>query len=280
MSIWYRVGWIFLMLVFVCSCNHQPNSSEASLDPALEVPPINYTVVNSFPHDTAAYTQGLAFYKGLLYQSTGGSPKYSRFASWLGSIDLKTGKPIKQVFLDKKYFGEGITILNNKIYQLTWQEKVVFVYDVTTLQKIQEFSWNQEGWGIANNGTQLIISDGSSNLYMVDPATFKVLNIIGVADNYGPVGNLNELEYINGFVYANKYTTDYIYKIDPASGKVVGKITLNNVLLKNAPEWANDKKFEKGTTEGVLNGIAYDSSTKKIYITGKLWPSLFEIRLE
>ncbi len=276
----YFSGAFCTLLLSLASCTNNPSSTETLTDDAgvKDVPVLNYTIADSYPHDTASYTQGLVVYNGKLYESTGGSPKFNRFSSWVGQMDLKTGKALKQVFLDKIYFGEGITILNNKIYQLTWQENKVFVYDVTTLKKIQEFSWNHEGWGITNNGKNLIISDGGSNLYIVDPASFKTLSITGVTDNYGPVGNLNELEYINGFVYANRYTTDYIYKIDTASGKVVARADLTDVLIKHAREWATDPKFQSDNNDGVLNGIAYDSATGKIYITGKLWPRIFEIK--
>jgi glutaminyl-peptide cyclotransferase len=271
-----------LLLSAICfsSCNNNPASSEEpDNSPATnDVPPLSYSIVNSYPHDTSAFTEGLLFHDGKLYESTGGAPKHNRFKSWMGQVNLNTGKPVKQVFLDTNYFGEGITIFNNKIYQLTYQEKKVFVYDLSSFKKIQEFSWNPEGWGITHNNKNLILSDGSSNLYIVDPSTFKMLSITGVKDNYGPVGNLNELEYINGFIYANKYTTDYIYKIDPASGQVVAKADLSGVLAKNAPEWSADPKFQPGNSDGVLNGIAYDSATGKTYITGKLWPKIFEIK--
>jgi glutaminyl-peptide cyclotransferase len=272
--------WALLSTICFSSCNNNTASTEDSdNNPVIsDVPPLNYSIVNSYPHDTSAYTEGLLFHDGKLYESTGGSPKHNRFKSWMAQVNLKTGKPVKQVFLDSNYFGEGITIFNNKIYQLTYEEKKVFVYDLNTFKKIQEFSWDPQGWGITHDNKNLILSDGSSNLYIVDPSTFKMLSITGVKDNYGPVGDINELEYINGFIYANKYTTDYIYKIDPTSGKVLAKADLSGVLAKNAPEWSADPKFQPGNTDGVLNGIAYDSATGKIYITGKLWPKIFEIK--
>lgn len=272
--------WALLSIICFSSCNNNTPSTEEPDNNLVisDVPTLNYSIVNSYPHDTSAYTEGLLFHDGKLYESTGGSPKYNRFKSWMAQVNLKTGKPVKQVFLDSNYFGEGITIFNNKIYQLTYEEKKVFVYDLSTFKKIQEFSWNPQGWGITHDNKNLILSDGSSNLYTVDPSTFKMLSITGVKDNYGPVGNINELEYINGFIYANRYETDYIYKIDPASGKVMARADLTGVLAKNAPEWSADPKFQPGNTDGVLNGIAYDSATGKTYITGKLWPKIFEIK--
>ena len=170
----------------------------------------------------------------------------------------------------KKIFGEGINIFRNKLYQLTWQSNIVYVYDINSIdQPITTFKWPYEGWGITNNGTDLIISDGTSNLYFVDPENFKVKNTVAVVTNDGPVKDLNELEYIDGFVYANVYQTNYIVKIEPESGHVVGKMTFANLLS------ANDMIPER---TDVLNGIAYDSTTKTILITGKRWPKLFEVK--
>jgi glutamine cyclotransferase len=168
-------------------------------------------------------------------------------------------------------FGEGITILNEKIYQLTWQSNVAYVYNINDITKpIQTFKWPYEGWGITNNGTDLIISDGSANLYFVNPQDFKVKSTIAVQTNLGPVDNLNELEWIDGSVYANIYTTDKIVKIDPESGHVTGIMELKNLLQPN--------EVVEGRTD-VLNGIAYDSATKTMYVTGKRWPKLFEVKL-
>ena len=162
-------------------------------------------------------------------------------------------------------------MLNNKIYQLTWQEHKVFVYDAASFKKEKEFDWTYEGWGITTDGRQLIVSTGGSNLYYVNPETFKVERTLGVSDNNGYVSNLNELEYVDGFIYANIYNTDLIVKIDPATGSVTGRMDFTDLLQKtNQPIYPN---------KDVLNGIAYDPGKKSFYITGKRWPALYEIKL-
>lgn len=187
-------------------------------------------------------------------------------------IDIKNGKASQAISIDPSIFGEGIAILNDKIYQLTWQNHKVYVYDAKTLKKLKELTWEHDGWGLTHNGTDLIISTGDSNLYFVDPETFKIRKIVGVSDNNGPVGNLNELEYVDGVVYANIYLTDYIIKIDPANGQILGKIDLSGLRGKAAHQVDTDK-------DNVLNGIAYDSAKKSFYITGKNWPLLFEMKV-
>lgn len=228
---------------------------------------INYNIVAAHPHDTSSYTQGLIWHNNTLYEGTGleGSSK-------LLKVDINSGKSSQSLSLDPSVFGEGITMLNDKIYQLTWQSHKVYMYDAKTFKKLKEFNWDHEGWGLTHNGTDLIVSTGESNLYFVDPETFQVKRILGVSDNNGPVGNLNELEYIDGAIYANIYLTDYIIKIDPTNGHITGKIDLSGLLEKSG------KQVDK---EGglVLNGIAYDSAKKSLYITGKKWPLLYEMKI-
>lgn len=177
-----------------------------------------------------------------------------------------------------KYFGEGLTVLNNKIYQLTYHEKTGFVYDLATLKQLQTFSFsNNEGWGMTNDGTNLIYGDGTSYLYYMDPATFREVRRIQVHDSYGPVESINELEYIKGYIYANQWQTDNIYKID-STGKVVGRADLSTLR-----ERTGIPPLEAANTQGapeVLNGIAYDAENNRIFVTGKYWPKLFEIRLD
>lgn len=187
-------------------------------------------------------------------------------------IDIQNGKSRKSVSLDPSIFGEGITIFNDKIYQLTWQNHKVYVYDAKTLKKLKELTWEHDGWGLTNNGTDLIISTGDSNLYFVDPETFKIRRIVGVSDHNGPLGNLNELEYVDGVVYANIYLSDYILKINPVNGNILGKIDLSGLRGKAEKHVDTDK-------DNVLNGIAYDSTKKSFYITGKNWPLLFEMKV-
>lgn len=254
----------------VLSCNE---SGTSDTDPNLVTPksglpaPLNlsFNIISQFPHDTSAYTQGLELYKGKMYESTGDFTNSS-----LRITDHKTGKVEKiHPMGTDKIFGEGITIFDNKIYQLTWQSNIVYVYDVANISKpIKTFNWPYEGWGITNNGTDLIISDGSANLYFVDPASFKVRTMISVKTNQGPVDNLNELEYVDGSVYANVYGDLSIVKINPETGFVTG--------ILQFPDLPTNEKT--GRTD-VLNGLAYDSSSKTMYVTGKRWPKMYEVKL-
>lgn len=262
---------ITIFLFSACNTNNGSPDSDPTITPlptGIAAPKtISYTVIAQHPHDTSAYTQGLQFYNGKMYEGTGDFTTSS-----LRITDYKTGNVEKKHLMGSdKIFGEGISIFNNKIYQLTWQSNIVYVYDVKNIDKpIKTFKWPYQGWGITNNGKELIVSDGTANLYFVNPDDFKVKNTLAVEDNNGPVQELNELEYIDGFVYANVYQADYIVKIDPESGHVVGKMTMNNLLQAsdNVP----------GRTD-VLNGIAYDSISKTMFITGKRWPKLFEVKL-
>ncbi|HEY4109053.1 glutaminyl-peptide cyclotransferase [Puia sp.] len=258
------------------ACNNSPKQDTPATNTdksADNTPPtLNYTVVKAFPHDTSAYTEGFLFHDGQLYESTGTEPEMpADRRSMFGTVDLATGKITPKVELDRnKFFGEGITFLNGKVYQLTYTTKVGFIYDAKTFKKLGEFTFpSNEGWGMTNDGTNLIMSDGSSNISYLDPRDFHLVKILGVTDNNGPVSNINELELINGFLYANQWQTNYILKIDPASGKVVAKLNLDSL--------AGQIKSQYPGAE-VLNGIAYDSTSGKVYITGKLWPNIFEIK--
>lgn len=257
-------------ILFFAACNNDPSDNNDTVTATNTIPPpanINYNIVNTFPHDTSSFTEGLIWQDNSLYEGTGLEGQ-----SRLMKIDIKNGKPNQSISLDSSIFGEGITILNNKIYQLTYQNHKVYVYDAKTFKKLKELSWEHEGWGLTNNGTDLIVSTGDSNLYFVDPETFKIRKIVGVTDNNGPVGNLNELEYVDGTIYANIYLTDYIIKIDPANGHILGKIDLNGLLAKAGKHVNTDEGY-------VLNGIAYDSTKKSMYITGKKWPLIFEMKV-
>ncbi len=250
-----------LLGLFACKNKDAENGN----DPLPNAPKIiNYSIIATYPHDTSSYTQGLLIYKGEMYEGTG---NYGR--SKLRKVDLKTGKALQQIDLDKKYFGEGVAVLNDTIYQLTWKEKTVFAYSLKDFKKIKEFGINAEGWGLTTDGKQLIASDGSSTLYYYDPATFKLLKTQDVTEAGSLSFNLNELEYIDGYIYANQYQAPYIFKIDPATGSIIAKVDLTNLWARIQ---ANDPDAE------VPNGIAYDAATKKIYITGKWWPELYEVQ--
>lgn len=227
-------------------------------------PQITYQLKTTWPHDTEAFTQGLLIHEGKLFESTGQN------ASWIGLVNINTGKPDKKVILDNKYFGEGITILNNKIYQLTWRNKTGFVYDARSFEKLKEFTYEGEGWGITHDGKNLIMSDGSSRLFFMDTTSLSRIRSIDVTDQNGPVKKLNELEYVDGFVFANVWETNRIVKIDPATGQVVGALDLT-LLAENA-RLRNPKA-------DVLNGIAYHAGTKLLVVTGKNWPSYYVLQL-
>ncbi|HEY6505309.1 MAG TPA: glutaminyl-peptide cyclotransferase [Chitinophagaceae bacterium] len=252
-------------ILLLVSCNNGPDNP---VDPPIkpEGPkPISYSVVNTYPHDTSSFTEGLLVYKGELYESTG---DYGR--SRIMKIDLKTGKPLRSVDLDKKYFGEGIVIVNDTVYQLTYVEKIGFMYSLKDFKKIGEFTFaSPQGWGMTSNGKEIIASDGSSNLYFYQPGTFRLLRSLSITEAGGLSFNINELEYIDGYIYANQWQAPYILKIDPNSGEVVGKVDLTSLA---------DAIKKKYPFTDYLNGIAWDEATKKIYITGKLWPELYEVQ--
>ncbi|HEX9513282.1 MAG TPA: glutaminyl-peptide cyclotransferase [Puia sp.] len=265
-----------IILAFFASCNNASRqdtpAAEGEKTTDNTPPVINYSVVQVLPHDTSSFTEGLLVHDGQLYESTGTEPgmPISR-KSLFGIVDPKTGKISAKAELDRnKYFGEGIAFLKDKVYQLTWTTKIGFIYDAKSFKKTGEFTIPvKEGWGMTTDGTNLIMSDGSSNISYVDPVTFRLVKIVGVTDNNGPVSNINELELINGFLYANQWQTNYILKIDPSSGKVVGRLDLTSLV--------NEARNKYGASD-TLNGIAYDSTTGKIYVTGKLWPNIYEIK--
>lgn len=227
--------------------------------------PISYSIIKTYRHDTSSFTQGLIIHNGAMYEGTG---EYGH--SYLLQVDLNSGTAQKKAALDAKYFGEGITILRDTLYQLTWREKKVFAYALKDFKKVKEFDISTEGWGITTNGQELIVSDGTSNLYYYNPSTFQLLRTQSITEGGSLSYNLNELEYVEGYIYANQWQAPYILKIDPGSGTIIGKIDLTNVWNRVK---ANDPAAD------VPNGIAYDSISKKIFITGKKWPELYEIEL-
>lgn len=229
-----------------------------------------YNIINSYPHDSKAYTQGLEYHQGFLYETTG-----RRGQSSLRKIDIKTGKVLQKVDLNKKYFGEGMTIFNNKIIWLTWQGKKGFVYDLETFEQEKEFDYNKssEGWGLTHNGTELIKSDGTNKIWFLEPETQKEKRFIQVYTNKYALDNLNELELINGNLYANKYQQNAIVIIDINTGVVLGVADLTN--LKKEME----KTQQLVPNDEVLNGIAFDEENNRIFVTGKNWGKLFEIEL-
>lgn len=267
---------IALLVLGICiiSCNpEKPVETKENKKVEPEKPPIpvlDYTIVATLPHDTTAFTEGLLFHNNQLFESTG-SPEYlPNIKSVFGVTDLKTGKLTAKVELDKlTYFGEGIVILNNKIYQVTYQTQTGFIYDEKTFKKIGQFNYsNKEGWGLTTDGKCIIMSDGTNKLTYFDPKEITPIKTVNVTENGYATDALNELEYINGFIYANVWMTGYIVKIDPTTGNVVAKINFT-------PLSYNVKNTHPSSLE--MNGIAYDSITDKILVTGKLWPSMYQV---
>jgi glutamine cyclotransferase len=223
-----------------------------------------YKVIQSYTHDHTAFTQGLVIEDSMLYEGTG---RYG--SSTLRKIDLETGTILKSRNLDSKYFGEGITILENRVFQLTWKSNVGFVYDLDTFDIMEQFSYPTEGWGITHDSERLIMSDGSATLYFLDPETFERVGSINVTENGTKINLLNELEFINGEIYANIWYSDSIVRINPETGNVTGRIDLTGLI--------NPDDYDHAVN--VLNGIAYDNEKSKLYVTGKYWPELFEIKM-
>ena len=247
---------ILLSLMMACGKeNNQGTKNDLS---------ISFELKSRWKHDTGAWTQGLLIHDGRLFESTGQKHSY------IGIIDIKTGKPEKKVVLDEKYFGEGITVLNDKLYQLTWQNHVGFVYDLDTFEKVGEFKYETEGWGLTTDNRYLIMSDGTEKLVYLDTTDFKPVKTIRVKDQNGYVTKLNELEYMEGFILANQWETNRILKIDPETGDVAGVLDLT-VLAQEA-------KLDNPRAD-VLNGIAYHPSTKLLIVTGKYWPSTYVLQL-
>lgn len=262
------------MMILLMACDNTEKKPAYTPGPSNNIPapvPVSYTVVNIYPHDTGAFTQGLVFYNNNLYEGTG-----QKNESTLRLVDLTTGKVEKKVSINPDWFGEGITILNDTVYQLTWQDHKVLVYTLKDMKLVKTLGWANEGWGITHDNTNLIISDGTDKIYYVRPSDFKLMKVISVSNNLGPVNNLNELEYINGFIYANQWETDYILKIDPSSGFVVGVLDFSNALKKLANINYDKEAVEQGA---VLNGIAWDAAGDRMFVTGKRWPKLLEIKL-
>ena len=262
---------IFVVLsVIGCNDHNDRSAGDSGAGSSYTIPVINYGLTATYPHDTTSYTEGFLVHDGKLYESTGYDSLFASTRSLFGVVDLKTGKIDVRAELDKqKFFGEGIIFLHDKIYQLTYRTKTGFIYDAKTFKKTGEFSFpSEEGWGMTTDGTSLIMSDGTSAITWLNPVDFKATKTIQVNDESGRLANINELEFINGFIYANVFEQNYIVKIDPATGNVVGKINLSSLAEEAKQRYPGAQQ---------LNGIAFDSATNKVYVTGKLWPNIYEI---
>jgi glutamine cyclotransferase len=255
------------IIIFTQSCDSNEGNDPGKNIPVTETPPkiLSHSIINAYPHDTGSFTQGLVFNNGDLYEGTGLEGK-----SKLMQVELTSGKILKQISLAKEFFGEGITILRDTIYQLTWKNNIVFVYTLKDFKKVKEFRIDTEGWGITHDGKNLIVSTGSGDLYFYNPSTFRLLTKSTIMEGGNPTFNLNELEFIDGFVYANQWQYPYLLKIDPTQAKVVAKYDMTDM-------WKRVRTLDPNAD--VPNGIAYNELTKKIYVTGKLWPEIYEIQL-
>jgi len=261
---------ILIIPVFFSCINKQKSNNHHSIDKV--IPDISFDYIDSYPHDTTAFTEGFLFHNGTLYESTGSPQSLPQTKSLFGVVNLTTGVIETKVEIDKtKYFGEGITFLNNKAYQLTYKSKIGFIYDIPTFNKINEFEIpSKEGWGLTNDGKYLIMSDGSYQLRYIDPSTMKVIKTVNVTENGRFKEHLNELEYIKGYIFANIWPTNTIVKINPIDGKIIGKLDMADYAF-------SAKSLYYGSLE--MNGIAYDSISDKTYITGKLWPKIYVLKL-
>jgi glutaminyl-peptide cyclotransferase len=247
--------WLVPLSLGACSSPHSTSPG---------TPVAGFEIVQRWPHDPHAFTEGLVYRDGKLYESTGLNGQ-SNFRQ----VELETGAVLRRRDLDQQYFGEGIALFSGRIFQLTWRSRVGFIYDAATFQPVGQFSFTGEGWGMTDDGTSLIMSDGTSTLRFLDPATLAVQRTLKVTADGREVPQLNELEYVKGEIYANVWRTDLIARIDPATGRVNGWIDLTGLL---APS-------ERSGDEDVLNGIAYDAATDRLWVTGKFWPRLFQIRV-
>lgn len=263
----YRLGVPHNTQSPATSTTTQSTMITATVHTSLSSAPVyTYGVTDTYPHDPNAFTEGLVYYNGFLYESSG---LYGN--SSLRRVDIDTGQILQIYNLSSEYFGEGITIFNNTIIQLTWQNNTGFVYDLNSFGLLRNFSYPGEGWGLTNNGSQLIMSDGTANLYFLNPQTFQRTSEITVRDGTTPVDDLNSLDFINGSIFANVWPTSTILVIDPATGQVTASIDLTGIenFTDCHCDLAND----------VLNGIAYDTQGNRLFVTGKMWPDVFQIQI-
>jgi glutaminyl-peptide cyclotransferase len=262
-----------MLLLSACNNETRPPANNNPVENAVAVPAvIPFYIINQYPHDPSAFTEGLEYKDGFLYESTG---QYG--TSDIRKVDLKTGKVLAAQKMEARFFGEGLTVLNGKIYQLTYREGKGFVYDLATLKLQNTFRFSApEGWGMTNNGYALIFDDGTNILHFLDPNTFKEIKQLAVRDEHGPVMEINELELIHGFLYANVWRTENILKIDTTTGLVVGRADLSGIRQSAGISATPGNPHRPD----VLNGIAYDAAGNRIFITGKNWPKLLEIKLD
>ena len=263
----FAVGRLLLLIFFIAVAQFSTSLAlehSASTGSASRTPEYTFKVIHVFPHDPQAFTQGLFYHNGFLYEGTGLNGRSS-----LRKVRLETGEVLQRTDLAPEFFGEGIALLKNEIVQLTWQSQTGFVYSANDFSLLRRFSYTGEGWGLTTNGTDFFMSDGTAEIRVLDGATLREKRRLKVHDGNTPITRLNELEYVEGEILANVWQTDRIARISPQSGKVVGWIDLTGLL-------SSVYKLEQGA---VLNGIAYDPTKKRLFVTGKLWPSIYEIQI-
>ncbi len=263
--------FLLVILILLSGCKtgeatgHTQTAGEEQMTAPFRAQTYTYQISNAYPHDPTAFTQGLIFYQGALYESTGLNGQSS-----IRKVDLQTGQVIGKYDVPAQYFGEGLTILKGRAFQLTWQSQRGFIYDPDSFQLLGTFDYSGEGWGLTHDGRSLIMSDGSNQIRFLDPENFQTQRIVSVFDGSRRIELLNELEYIRGEIYANVWQSDKIARIDPRSGRVDSWIDLSGLL---PPE-------DRTRHVDVLNGIAYDQNNDRLFVTGKLWPKLFEIKIK
>jgi len=280
-----RLYFLIFIVSLAVACNETPNKSNSvnvnvagkansnTAKTGAAVPVYTYEIVKTYPHDAKAFTQGLVFHNNFLYEGTGGTrARGDDFFSSLRKVELESGKVLQKFDLATDYFGEGITIFNDKIYQLTWREKTAFVYDLNDFKLLKEFRYAGEGWGLTHDDAHLMMSDGTHIIRFINPENFETVRTIAVFDEKGhPLMELNELEYIKGEIWANIWQKATIVRIDPNTGKLLGRIDLTKLA---------DEQMESSKEADVLNGIAYDEAADRLFITGKKWNKLFEIKIK
>jgi glutaminyl-peptide cyclotransferase len=266
---------LLAMILLMASCGNSPAPANVNVSNAKAsnpaVPVYSYNIEKTYPHDPTAFTQGLAFHNGVIYEGTGGKGD-DPFKSSLRKVELETGKVLMKHDLAPEYFGEGITVHNDRVYQLTWKERTAFQYNLSDFAPQKEFRYPGDGWGLTDDGSLLYMSDGTHVLRVLDPETFQLKRTIVVNDEKGnPLMQLNELEWVKGEIWANVWQTPWIMRIDPATGKLLGKVDLSPTV---------EEETKQNPKADVLNGIAYDEAADRLFVTGKMWRRLFEIKLK
>jgi glutaminyl-peptide cyclotransferase len=267
----HRLLIIIIIIKISVACTNNSHSGKIPVNSSHTIESINFKVIRTYPHDTKSFTEGFLFYNHQLFESTGSPEEFPKTKSVFGIVDLNTGIIDIKAELDKNsYFGEGIVILKGKIFQVTYKNQIGFIYDLKSYKKIGSFKYsNKEGWGLTSDGKNIIMSDGTNIITYLNPDSLNVVKTLNVTFNGSSALYMNELEFINGYIYANIWTTNNIAKIDPDTGIIVGIIDLSSLFYEA-------KKAYPGSE--ATNGIAYDSAKDRIFVTGKFWPTIYQIK--